>query len=380
MPGLNFAIVSCGGELVVRFIHTADWQLGLKLRYLRPERAAQLRLLRFQTVRAIAAVAKARQADFVLVAGDVLDDNGLGRDNLQQTADALRSFGDLPVGLLPGNHDAATADSALMRLELPSTVRVLAERTVVRFGDALIYPCPLQRRHEMDDPTRWLPAREPGDGIRIAVAHGGVIDFAVSADSETPNLIDAARVLAKGFDYLALGDWHGTFRFGSRAWYSGAHEPTRFKESDPGAVLLVEIDAPGAEPRVERIPVASTRWLTLDLELVDDGQVEELRRRMDALEERSQTLLNLSLRGAISLAARDSLDALLADYAERLVYLRYDTSRLQTQATDADLAQLRAEGFMAGALESLRASGEGAASDAIRLLYRLNREAANEAS
>src|SRR6202022_4782089 len=91
MPELNYAIV-CPAlrELVVRFIHTADWQLGLKLRYLPPERAAQLRLIRFQTVRAIAALAKSRQADFVLVAGDVLDDNGLGRDNLQQTATATR--------------------------------------------------------------------------------------------------------------------------------------------------------------------------------------------------------------------------------------------------------------------------------------------------
>jgi DNA repair exonuclease SbcCD nuclease subunit len=367
-------------NFVVRFIHTADWQLGLKLRYLQPERAAQLRLIRFQTVRAIAAVARDRHADFVLVAGDVLDDNGLGRDNLQQTADALRSFGDLPVGLLPGNHDAATADSALTRLELPPSVRVLAAREVARFGDALVYPCPLLRRHEMDDPTRWLPAREPGDGVRVALAHGGVIDFAIGADSETPNLIDAGRVLEKGFDYLALGDWHGTFRFNSRAWYSGAHEPTRFKESDPGAVLLVEIDAPGAEPRVERIPVASTRWLTLDLELVDDQQVGELRRRLDGLEERSLTLLNLNVRGALSLAARDELDALLADYAERLVYLRQDTSRLQTEATDQDLGALRAEGFMASALETLRESQETAALDAIRLLYRLNREAANEAS
>lgn len=380
MPELKCAIGQAVGNFVVRFIHTADWQLGLKLRYLQPERAAQLRLFRFQTVRAIAALARDRQADFVLVAGDVLDDNGLGRDNLQQTADALRSFGALPVGLLPGNHDAATADSALKRLELPPSVQVLAERAPVHFGDAVIYPCPLLRRHEMDDPTRWLPERAPGEAIRIALAHGGVINFAIDTERPPPNLIDAGRVLAKGFDYLALGDWHGTFRFNSRAWYSGAHEPTRFKESDPGAVLLVEIDAPGAEPRVERIPVASTRWLTLDLELVEDGQVAQLRRRLDALEERSLTLLNLTLRGAISLAARDSLDDLLADYAQRLAYLRLDTSRLQTDATDEDLQQLRTEGFMADALASLRESSETCAQDAIRLLYRLNREALNEAS
>jgi DNA repair exonuclease SbcCD nuclease subunit len=365
---------------LVRFIHTADWQLGLKLRYLPAERAAQLRLLRFQTVRAIAEIAKARRADFVLVAGDVLDDNGLGRDTLQQTGDALRSYGEIPVGLLPGNHDAATADSALLRLELPNTVRVLAKREPSRFGEALVYPCPLLRRHEMDDPTGWLPAREPGDGVRIALAHGGVIDFAATADGETPNLIDAPRVIGKGFDYLALGDWHGTFRFGPRAWYPGAPEATRFKELEPGAVLLVEIDGPGTEPRVERIPVATTRWLTLGLDITADVQVEELRNRLDALDERSQTLLNLTLHGSISLGARDVLDALLADYAQRLVYLRCDLSRLQTQVTDADLARLRAEGFMAEALDRLRESPDEAALDAIRLMYRLHREAADAAA
>jgi DNA repair exonuclease SbcCD nuclease subunit len=361
----------------VRFIHTADWQLGLKLRYLDPEKAAQMRLLRFQTVRAIAEMAKLVRADFVIVAGDVLDDNGVGRDTLQQAADAMRSYARIPVVLLPGNHDAATADSALMRLELPKNVQVLTKREPITFGDALIFPCPLMRRHEMDDPTGWLPDRQLGEGIRIAVAHGGVIDFAESADTETPNLIDADRVIAKGFDYLALGDWHGTFRFNARAWYPGAPEATRFKESEPGAVLLVEIDAQGAEPRVQRIPVAITRWLTLDLELVEDVQVDELRNRLDALEERSHTLLNLTLHGAISLGARDALDALLDDYAQRLVYLRTDLRRLQTQATESDLARLSGEGFMAEALNRLRELPDASATDAIRLMYRLHREAAD---
>ena len=113
-------------------------------------------------------------------------------------------------------------------------MQVLAKREPAQFGDALIYPCPLLRRHEMDDPTRWLPMREPGEGIRIAVAHGGVIDFAVGADSETPNLIDAGRVVAKGFDYLALGDWHSTFRFNSRAWYSRRARSDPLQGNRPG--------------------------------------------------------------------------------------------------------------------------------------------------
>jgi hypothetical protein len=114
--------------------------------------------------------------------------------------------------------------------------------------------------------------------------------------------------------------------------------------------------------------------------MVDDAQVEELRLRLDGLEERSQTLLNLNIRGAISLGARDALDALLADYDQRVVYLRSDVSGLQTQATDADLINLRSEGFQAAALDRLRESVDEPSKEAIRLMYRLQREASNAPS
>lgn len=363
-----------------RFIHTADWQLGLKLRYLNPEKAAQLRLLRFQTVRAIGALAQEQRADAVLVAGDVLDDNALGRDSLQQTSDALRSFGNVPVGLLPGNHDAATEDGALARLELPPNVQLLATHEPVRFGEALIYPCPLTRRHETDDPTAWLPERAAGEGIRIAVAHGGVINFSGDTESVVPNLINADRVLAKGFDYLALGDWHGTFRYNARAWYPGAPEPTRFKEAEPGGVLIVDIDAPGAEPRVERRQIAQTHWLTFEMDMIDDAQVDELRSRLEALPERSQTLVNLRVRGAVSMGARDALEALASEYSERLAYLTADLGELQTRPRPEDLATLTAEGFMAAGVERLLAGGDSADTEALQLLYRLQRETSDAAA
>lgn len=364
----------------MRFIHTADWQLGLKLRYVNPDRAAQLRLLRFQTVRAIGTLAREVHADAVLVAGDVLDDNALGRDALQQTSDALESFGGIPVGLLPGNHDAATEDSALRRLELPSNVSLLVEREPIRFGGALVYPCPLYRRHETEDPTAWLPERAAEESIRIAVAHGGVINFSSDTESAVPNLIDADGVIRKGFDYLALGDWHGTFRYNARVWYPGAPEPTRFKEADPGAVLIVDIDGPGSEPRVARRKVAQTHWLTLDREFTEDVQVEELRAELEALPERSQTLVKLLARGAISMAARAALESLVQEYGERLAHLDSDLDELVAQPRPEDLAAMTAEGFMAAGVERLQAGEDPADADALQLLYRLQRESGDAAA
>jgi DNA repair exonuclease SbcCD nuclease subunit len=364
----------------MRFSHTADWQLGLKLRYLSAERAAQLRLLRFQTVRAIGALAREVRADAVLVAGDVLDDNALGRDALQQTSDALGSFGDIPVGLLPGNHDAATEDGALSRLELPPNVRLLVTREPIQIGEALIYPCPLYRRHETDDPTGWLPERAAGEGIRIAVAHGGVINFSGDAERVVPNLIDANRVIAKGFDYLALGDWHSAFCYSTRAWYPGAPEPTRFKETDPGAVLVVDIDGPGSEPRVQRRQVAQTHWLTLDRDLTEDVQVAELRSELEALPERSQTLVHLRVRGTVSMAARDALDELVHEYRERLAYLDADLDALLAQPRPQDLAAMTAEGFMAAGVQRLQSGTDAVDADALQLFYRLQRETSDAAA
>jgi DNA repair exonuclease SbcCD nuclease subunit len=245
----------------MKFIHTADWQLGLKLRYVTGDSGAEARLRRFDAVRRIAEIAKDRKVHAVLVAGDVFDDNAVGNDTIQAASDALKTFAPIPVILLPGNHDPASANSALRRLDGLAHVIIADSADPIAVGDAAaVFPCPLTQRHESTDPTTVLEERGGDRRIRIALAHGGLVEF--SENTETPNKIDFQRVLDHGFDYLALGDWHGTLNFGDRVWYSGTHEPTRFKEKDPGNILLVDIAETGAKPAVEKIPVAYNRWIS----------------------------------------------------------------------------------------------------------------------
>ncbi len=357
----------------MRFLHTADLQLGLKLRFVPGEAGARLRAQRFDTLRRVAVLARDRRVDAVLVAGDVFDDNGVGADTLEQARDALAAFAPIPVLLLPGNHDAATPDSALARLRPPGHVRVLLDGTPVRVGEATVHPCPLRRRHDTGDPARALPPREPGDeAVRIALAHGGVLDF--SETTETPNRIDARAVLAKGFDYLALGDWHSTLSFGARVWYPGTPEPTRFHERDPGNVLLVEIPRAGAEPRVEAVPVARSRWLTHRATLHGGEDVAALAAWFERTEERSWTLVRLSLEGQLSLGDRAALDALLVEAGPRFLHLEADADRVVEEPTEEDLRALAPEGFVGEAVEALRRTGTLAARDALRLLHRLRGE------
>jgi DNA repair exonuclease SbcCD nuclease subunit len=359
----------------VRLLHTGDWQLGLRLNFVGGEAAARLRAWRFETVRHIGELARAQAVDLVVVAGDVFDDNGVGADTLQQARDALSAFGDVPVVLLPGNHDPATPDSALARLgNLPGRVHVALTAEVLRFDGFEVWPCPLTARHAWQDPTASLPAAPRDDRVRIVVAHGGALDFGEPA--ELPNRIDVTGILARGYDYVALGDWHGIYRVTDRAWYAGAPEATRFKEKRPGHVLLVDLAGPGAAPQVTEVPVARTRWLTASFRFTEDQSVDDLVAWLESLDEKSATLVELALAGQLSLAGRERLDALLEDYRSRLALLRVDSDQVTAAPTAEDLALLHGEGFLGRAIAALRDSDDPVDRDALRLLYRLTREQA----
>jgi DNA repair exonuclease SbcCD nuclease subunit len=352
----------------LRFLHTADWQLGLKLAFIPGDRGAWARGERFEVVRRIAAVAREREVDAVIVAGDVFDDTAVGQDAIQRARDALATFAPIPVLLLPGNHDAGTPDCVLGRLDAGAHVHPLLDTTPFVLEHAQFHPCPLMRRHEREDPTRHLPSRRAGEPVRVAIGHGALLDF--SEGLESKNVIDWRAVLAKGFDYLALGDWHGTLSFDPRVWYAGAPEPTRFKEKRPGNVVVVTIDEPGATPRVEEVAVARTRWIEHQVDLSDDAHVDDLARFFASQGERSMTLVSLKLSGHLSIGGRTRLDRLLEQEASALMHLRVDATELHDRPSDDDLRRLRAGGFVGRAADKLNAAGTKASEDALRLLHR----------
>ncbi len=361
----------------MKFLHTADIQLGLKLNFVPGESGARVRSQRFDTLRHIAEVARERGAQAVVVAGDFFDDNSVGPDTIQLAEDSLETFAPTPVLILPGNHDAATEHSALKRLNDLEYVHVLVDQEPVEIEGALFYPCPLTKRHETSDPTSWLPEREPGDDrVRIVIAHGGVIEF--SESSQSPNLINADEVLAKGFDYLALGDWHGTFKFRDNAWYPGTPEATRWTEKFPGNILLIDIPAGGEAADVEKIPVGRTRWVDHEIGFNRDEEVDDLTEWFESLEEKSWTLVQLTLSGHLSLKARARLDTLLEENRGRLLCLRIRDDSVAAAPTGEDLRDLSLEGFVGTAVDLLRQDENQESQDALRLLYRFQMEAGGE--
>jgi DNA polymerase IIIc chi subunit len=248
---------------MVRFLHTADLQIGMPFRWADERARQKLREYREQSIETLGDLAERHEVDFVVVAGDFFDANTVGDDVIMRACRRLGTIS-VPVYILPGNHDFAGGPDSVYQRETfvenkPPPVRVLDRRKAypVQEAQSVILAAPLRSARATGDTTSHirpeLGREEAPDAVRIGLAHGGVVDF---SEGEAMNRIDPERAAKADLDYLALGDWHGLKQVGRRTWYSGTPEPTGFLQNDPGHVLLVEVEAPGALPRVEALDTA----------------------------------------------------------------------------------------------------------------------------
>ena len=371
---------------MVRFLHTADWQLGMTRRFLDARDALpRFQQARIDAIRAIGDAAREHDAQFVVVAGDVFETNQPDPRTVERACEALRAV-PVPVFLLPGNHDpldgASVFRSPAFRAAVPDHVEVLddADPRPVPGVAAEVVGAPWRSKA----PTRDLAADAvetllpaAADCVRVLVAHGAV-DAGVAPDRESRATVHAAPLQAAvedgRVDYVALGDRHSTWQVPGheRLWYAGAPEPTRFDEVDPGNVLLVEV-APGGAPQVTPLRVGAWTFLEVVEELRDAASVERLDQRLAGVADRSRTIVRCKLSGVLSLAARARLDEVLASHAHAFACLELPErhTRLLTEPDDADLEALDLSGYARDALEELRSADTPVAAEALAQLYRI---------
>ncbi len=317
----------------MRFLHTADWQLGKAFAGIADaHKRALVRQERLAAIARIGEAARAGGARFIVVAGDLFDSPSATKDTVAAACAEIGRIG-LPVFAIPGNHDHGGPGGLWEqkfflheRTQLAPNLRLLLAAGPVELDDAVLLPCPLLRRHESADTTAWL--REL-DGTRVAakprlvLAHGSVQGFA--EDDGAANRLDLARLPEAEIDYVALGDWHGTKQVAAKAWYAGTPELDRFVKGgghDPGHVLLVTAGR-GAAPQVEPVRTARLGWHRLAFDFSEDADLARLQGEFDALiGARAQTdLLELALRGALGIEANARLRQLLEAWEARLLRL-----------------------------------------------------------
>jgi len=380
----------------MRFVHTADWQLGMTRHFLAGEAQPRYSAARRDAVAGLGSLAADVGAEFVVVAGDVFEHNQLAPQVISQSLEAMRAIG-IPVYLLPGNHDPLDASSvytgALFKAECPANVTVLdrAGSHEVRPGLQIV-AAPWRSKVPTTDLVADVLSDLQGmpfDGVtRVLVAHGGV--DVLDPDPTKPSLIRLAGVedaLARGaVHYVALGDKHSLTEVGGtgRIWYSGSPEVTNYDdvEANPGHALVVDLDEsnPQRPVTVDARKVGRWRFSTLNRQVDSSRDIADLDLNLDLMPDKDRTVLRLALIGSLTVTDRAALDACLDKYSRLFASLRvWDShSDLAVIPADGEFTDLGIGGFAAAAVEELVETARTGDSDtagdaqaALALLLRL---------
>ncbi|OBB90819.1 exonuclease SbcCD subunit D [Mycobacterium sp. 852002-40037_SCH5390672] len=355
----------------MRFLHTADWQLGMTRHFLAGDAQPRYSAARRDAVAGLSALAAEVGAEFVVVSGDVFEHNQLPPKVIGQSLEAMRAIG-IPVYLLPGNHDPLDASSVytsvLFTSECPDNVVVLDRAGVHQVRPGLeIVAAPWRSKVPTTDLVADVLDDLPSAAVtRILVAHGGV--DVLDPDRDKPSLIRLAKVdaaLARGaVHYVALGDKHSLTQVGGsgRVWYSGSPEVTNFDdvESDPGHVLIVDIDESDAQRAVSVTArhVGSWRFVTLHRQVDSSRDIADLDMNLDLMTEKDRTVVRLALTGSLTVTDRAALDACLDKYARLFAWLGLweRHTDLAVIPADGEFSDLGIGGFAAAAVEELVAT------------------------
>jgi predicted MPP superfamily phosphohydrolase len=199
-------------------------------------------------------VSQRLDADLLLLAGDVFDNNRVPLTLIDRASRLLADV-DRPVVILPGNHDCLVPESVYRRggLADPSNIWVLG----VSVDDSVLFSAlDLEvwgRAHfDYGDMSPLSAVRPKSARWQIAVAHGHLVRG--PHDLHRSYLIRDDEIADSGADYVALGHWDVAFAAGDGkvpAYYSGSPDYA-------GTVNVVRFGADGLV-EVRREPAARLR-------------------------------------------------------------------------------------------------------------------------
>lgn len=352
---------------MVRFLHTADWQIGMTRRWLSSEAQARFADARIEAIRSLGVLAEREGCEFVLVCGDVFDAPQLSAQTVGRALEAMGEVG-LPVYLLPGNHDPDDAFSIYRSPQFlrdrPANVRVLDEPgpVPVRAGLELV-AAPWRSKHPGGDlVAEAMATAGRADGtVRIVVGHGAVDvldpdrdNLATIATAPLVEALEEGRV-----HYVALGDRHSATEVlpGGGIWYSGTPEVTSPREVDAGFALVVDAQSGDGGPRVVKHRVGTWSFRVIDREITGAADIAALDRELTAVARKDRTVIRLALRGVLGLADHAELTEVCSRHQAVLAGLHAWNrhSDIRVVADPEDVAGLGLTGFVATAAEEIRA-------------------------
>jgi exonuclease SbcD len=319
----------------MKIAHIADTHLGLaQLQRIDPETGGNLReqLIYSHFLQSVERIITLK-ADVLVHAGDLFDQvrpKTMAYTTALEALDLLADAG-IPVVLVAGNHSMAKTRYT------PSPFKVLEYHPAefhaaysyryekVSIGDTTFHLIPNMLRTE-DYRTAYDAVEFNHVCANILVTHGLASTLREKKlHTVSEHEIDAT-MLSGGFDYIALGHFHGQVQVGTRAWYSGSSEYLTYGEiGDTKGGLMVD----SATGSVEHLDLPHTPMIDLGTIDCTDEPARAIpgliRARLDDASPKSLSLVQVTVICQDRERSKAIDHQALADERERLLDLRVKT-------------------------------------------------------
>jgi len=264
----------------IRFIHTADLHLETPFKGLSDNNeglANKLKDATFNAFRNIVNVCISRRVDFLVIAGDIFDNEIKSIQAQLRFISELKRLSDhhIPVYFNCGNHDFL--DSWSPSLHMPPGIYRFGKNlecfTYQRDGMVIadIYGISFAKKEVKENLASRYKMGDHPSPFSIAVLHG-TIGPAGAHHNYAP--FELGDIRSESFDYWALGHIHNksiVYDAHPMVIYPGNPQGRDFGETGAKGCFLVDIEG-GQIPQIEFIPVQTIRFekIAIDISGIDD--------------------------------------------------------------------------------------------------------------
>jgi len=258
---------------MLRIVHAADIHLDTPYRRHDEAVRARLREAGREAFARLIDLALERQADALLIAGDLFDNDLLTLATERVLVDELMraTTAGLTVVYATGNHDPGRANYRAMGIDWPAErFHLVASRqprqiAVERDGEVMGWVVAAGHqtpREDRDLAATFPPAPRPEPAVGLLHAQVTSAAAAEQHDRYAPAALDS---LDPSYAYWALGHIHHRqeVRRDPPVHYPGNLQGRHFGEDGAKGALVVTLER-GAAPDVEFEPLAPVRWETLE--------------------------------------------------------------------------------------------------------------------
>lgn len=322
----------------LKIMHTGDLHLGMKFNQY-PNISSKLENARYQALENVVVEANQREANLLVIAGDLFDRSSIKNVKIIKAIDILNKFAGEAILILPGNHDYSDGVSSLwsqFKKEIKGRMLILEQEKVYLlqdFGiDAAVYPAPCDRKLSADNRLGWIKklVERPSVDYHLLTAHGALAGFSPDLNDDYFKMTET-ELLNLEMDLYLLGHSHLPYPkkesvSGHKIFNNGTPEPDGMDCSHHGSAWYIELNE-NKEVEAEQIKTGNYHFSDLEAELNSLTELENLIGQI--LNSEAETkILRLKLKGELPREDFAEKDNELARLRDNCFYVKIDQNDL----------------------------------------------------